>query len=104
MAYGRPRVHSVTWVDRAPTVEGVEADDYEQSHCLLSAIKLPNKKLARKMAEVPSGYERFEIVNHRHEIDAPFSRSGLAVKIREDDLNSWFGLAVLRASHYGRLG
>jgi hypothetical protein len=38
---------------------------------------------------VPVGYDRFEIVDHRREIDAPYSPNCLAVKIREDDLTAW---------------
>lgn len=35
VAYGRPRVHTVTWLDGEPRVEGVEADDHERSRALL---------------------------------------------------------------------
>jgi hypothetical protein len=94
--YGRDRVHSVTWLARQPTVEGVEADDYEHSGALISRIRRPDRKMARTPAEVPPGYERFEIVTHRDEIDAPYSPGGLAVKVREDDLEAWGRLAALR--------
>jgi len=100
-AYGRERVHSVTWLDGQPVVEGVEADDYPSSRALLSAIKLPDRKLARRREDLPPAYERFPIVDHRAEIDAPYSRRALAVKIREDDLASWVALALLRARILG---
>ncbi len=41
------------------------------------------------MEQVPAGYEPFEIVEHRREIDAAYSPFCLAVKIREDDIASW---------------
>ena len=102
-AYGRKRVRSVTWVNRIPTVEGVEADDYERSRSLLSALRHPNKKLVRSQRELSPAYADFVVVDHRSEIDAPYSRRGLAAKIAEDDLESWARLALLRAHSYGRI-
>jgi hypothetical protein len=55
VAYGRPRVHSVTWVGYSPSVEGVETDDYDRSRALLSSIKRSDKRLARRMDDVPPG-------------------------------------------------
>ena len=43
--YGRPRLHSVTWVENRPTVEGVEADDFAHSRSLLSLIKVTKRHL-----------------------------------------------------------
>ncbi len=98
--YGRSRVHTVTWLNHQPMVEGVEADDYAQSRCLISQIKKPDKKMAQSLGEVPAGYEAFSIVTHRDEISARYSRNGLAVKIREDDAASWVLLAIFRARDY----
>ena len=44
-AYGRLRLHSVTWVENNPTVEGVEADDFAHSQSLLSLIKVTKRHL-----------------------------------------------------------
>jgi len=82
--YGRQRVHLVVWVNGSPTVEGVEADDYVRSASLLSLIKLGTKKRVWERNEIPSGYDAYHVVVHRDEIDAPYSPSSLAVKIRED--------------------
>lgn len=87
--YGRVRVHTVTWIDSAVQVEGVEADDYPASQALISRLRRPGRATARTLADVPAGYGSFEIVEHRREIDAPYSPRCLAVKIREDDLASW---------------
>ena len=95
-AYGRLRVHSVTWLDGQPTAEGVEPDDYVRSRSLISLIKRPDKKLARKHADVVDAYQGFTIVDHRDEIDAPYSRRGLAVKIPTDDYEAWVRLALAR--------
>ncbi|MGH3303967.1 MAG: endonuclease III domain-containing protein [Streptosporangiaceae bacterium] len=70
-------------------MEGVEADDYPASQALISRLRRPGRATARTWADVPPGYEGFEIVEHRREIDAPYSPQCLAVKIREDDLASW---------------
>jgi uncharacterized HhH-GPD family protein len=91
------RVHTVTWLDGEVQVEGVEADDYPTSHALLSRIRRPGRALARRWEEVPAGYAGFEIVDHRREIDAPYSPKRLAVKIREDDLAAWARHAWLRS-------
>jgi hypothetical protein len=52
--YGRSRVHSVTWVEGEPMVEGVEADDFDQSEALLSLIKVTKRHL-RPGDEIPPG-------------------------------------------------
>jgi hypothetical protein len=54
--YGRTRVHSVTWLTGAPTVEGVEADDYRSSRALLSRLLRDDKKHARTNADIPTYY------------------------------------------------
>lgn len=95
--YGRERVHTVTWVDGAVQVEGVEADDYPASQALISRILRLDRKTARTWEEVPAGYEGFEIVEHRREIDDRYSPYCLAVKIREDDVASWALHAWLRS-------
>lgn len=87
--YGRLRLHTVTWLDGAPQVEGVEADDYPVSQALLSRLRRAGRANARTWAEVPAGYDEFTIVEHRVETDAPHSPKCLAVKIREDDLAGW---------------
>lgn len=87
--YGRLRVHSVTWINSEVQVEGVEADDYPASQALISRLRRAGRATARTWADVPAGYDGFEIVDHRREIDAPYSPECLAVKIREDDLAPW---------------
>lgn len=95
--FGRLRVHTVTWLDGAVQVEGVESDDYPTTRTLVSRIRRADRKTAREMAEVPTGYESFKIVRHQREIDAPWSPHCLAVKIAEDDLASWAKHAWLRS-------
>src|SRR6266436_4226785 len=65
--YGKDRVHSVTWLAGAPTVEGVEADDYRSSHSLISVLRRDDKKHARTDADVAKEYQDFLIVDHRDE-------------------------------------
>lgn len=95
-AYGRERVHSVTWVNGQPRVEGVEADDYEDTGGLVSVLKIGGRSHVRDRSEIPAGYEGFPIVRHDHEIDAPYTRRSLAVKIAADDLAGWARHALLR--------
>jgi len=96
-AFGRTRVRTVTWIGGEAQVEGVEADDYPVSQSLLSRLRSSGRVLARTPDQVPAGYERFEIVEHWRELDAPYSPFCLAVKLREDDLPGWAGHAWLRS-------
>lgn len=95
--YGRERVHTVTWIGGEVQLEGVEADDYPSSQALISRLRRPGRSFAHTWEQVPAGYEGFEIVEHRREIDAPYSPQCLAVKIGEDDLASWVLHAWLRS-------
>jgi len=98
VVYSTDRIHTVTWLDGSPIVEGVAADDYEQSRSLLSLIKHDGRSMVRDVPELPAGYESFIVVDHRSEIDASYSRQGLAVKIRVDDVAAWAHHALLRKS------
>jgi uncharacterized HhH-GPD family protein len=97
VVYGRWRVHTVTWLDGEVQVEGVEADDYPTTRSLLSGLKRPDRSLVRDLDQVPADYGAFDLVDHRREIDAKWSRSCVAVKIREDDLAAWGLHAWLRS-------
>jgi uncharacterized HhH-GPD family protein len=100
--FGRPRVHSVTWVEDAPTVEGAEADDYSRSGALISLIKVTKRHL-RPGDKVPPGYASFHVVVMSEEIAAPHSPRSLSVKLRRDDVDGWARHALLRAHAWGRL-
>ena len=100
--YDRDRVRSVTWIELAPTVEGVEADDYAQTRGLVSGLRT-GKVFLRPGDLVPEEYRDFPIVDHSVEIDAPRTRRILAVKLQEDDVESWSRLALLRALAWDRL-
>jgi endonuclease III len=95
-AFGRIRVRTVTWLGTDAQVEGVEADDYPVSRSLLSRLRRAGRALARTREQVPAGYESFPIVQHARELDAPYSPSCLAVKLRDDDLPGWALHAWLR--------
>ena len=95
--YGKMRVHTVTWIGGEVQVEGVEADDYPSSQALISRLRRPGRAFAHTWDQIPAGYDGFEIVEHRREIDAPYSPQCLAVKIREDDLPPWVLHAWLRS-------
>jgi hypothetical protein len=82
VVYGRWRVHTVTWLDGEVQVEGVKADDYPSTRALLSGLKRRDRSLVRDLEAVPAEYGRFDLVEHRREIDAKGSRhcvAGVAV-------------------------
>jgi len=103
MAYGRERVHSVTWIAGSPRVEGVEADDYERTHALISLLRQPNKKLVYMEQDIPPGYDGFTIVPHQVEIKALYSRRSLAVKIVSDDIETWAKHAAIRTITFEKI-
>lgn len=97
LAYGRYRVRTVTWVQNQPTVEGVEADDYNETGGLISVLRLGGRTHVRSRAAIPAGYAGFQVVDHATEIRARYTRHSLAVKLAEDDLVGWARHALLRA-------
>ena len=99
--YGRHRRHSVTFVDGQPLVEGVAADDYEESRGLLSPLKDAHGRLIRRPEDVPGPYVGLPMVDHRQEIDAAYSRDAVAVKLAEDDVLGWAAYALARAEVRG---
>lgn len=99
--YGQYRVHSVTWLDGQPMVEGVAPDDYDESGALLSTLRVEGKAHVYELAGLPIGYAGFTVVRHNDEINAKYSRKSLAAKILEDDLGAWARHAVLRAQSKG---
>ncbi len=101
-AYGRLRLHSVTWVENNPTVEGVEADDFAHSQSLLSLIKVTKRHL-RPTDPLPPEYSGFIVGVMSEEAAGRYSPRSLAVKIRLDDIEGWCRHALLRAAAWGRL-
>ncbi|MEP7224962.1 MAG: DUF6884 domain-containing protein, partial [Actinomycetota bacterium] len=95
--YGRYRVHSVTWLDGQPMVEGVASDDYDESGALLSTLRIGGKAHVRDAADLPLAYAGYTIVRQSDEINAKYSRQSLAIKVLADDLGAWARHAVLRA-------
>jgi uncharacterized HhH-GPD family protein len=100
--FGRRRIHSVTWVEGRPTVEGVEADDFAISKSLLSLVKMTKGHL-KPDDRVPRAYRAFHLVVMADEASGPYSPQSLAVKLRQDDIDGWTRHALLRAASRGVL-
>ena len=101
VVYGKYRVHTVTWLDDQPMVEGVASDDYDESGALLSLLRIGGSAHVRDLTDLPIGYAGFTIVRQSDEIVAKYSRNSLAVKVLEDDLPGWARHAILRARSKG---
>ena len=101
--FGRYRVHSVTWVEGHPLVEGVESDDFERSGALLSLIKV-TKKHVRPGDKIPTGYAKFTVAVMADEVRGPRSPRSMAIKLQQDDIDGWTRHALLRAAAWDRLG
>jgi uncharacterized HhH-GPD family protein len=100
--FGRVRIRSVTWVEGEVAVEGVEADDFESSRCLMSLIKITKKHL-RPTDPIPPEYAELPLAVFSDEIVGPHSFGSLAVKLRQDDIGAWTRHALLRSAAWGRL-
>jgi hypothetical protein len=97
--YGRHRVHTVTFLDGQPLVEGVAADDFDQTQALISRLRLAgSNRQILSVRDVPDAYNGFHVVVHDHEICAPYSPRALALKIPVDDLDAWAKHAIARRS------
>lgn len=102
--FGRTRVHSVTWIEGHPVVEGAEAEDFASTRDLVSVLKMPGgNRDAQVIEEVDPAYRSFGIVRHCDAIVGANARRGLAVRIRDDDFESWAHHALLRANAKAKL-
>lgn len=98
VVFGSSRPHSVTFLDGQPVVEATAEDAYAQSHKLVSLIKGSDRHDIRELADLPSGYDVFEVIRQTEAIDAPYVRSSLVVRLAEDDLVGWARHALLRTA------
>jgi uncharacterized HhH-GPD family protein len=77
-------------------VEGVAPDDYHESRTLISGVKDGDGRLVRTAVDLPKLYVGLPLCAHDTEIQAPYSRSAVAVKLREDDVEGWTRYALAR--------
>jgi len=98
VVFGSWRPHTVTFLDGQPAVEAAAEDAYEQTRKLVSLIKGADRRDIQGVADLPAGYENFEIHRQKDAIDAPHARSSLVVRLTEDDLEGWARHALLRVA------
>jgi hypothetical protein len=87
-----------------PVVEFAGANDYETSQRLASLIKLPNRTHLRSGDPIPSDYNGFEIAVYSDVVIGHHAPNGLAVIVRNDDLDAMARHALLRLNGAGRIG
>ena len=93
--FGGARRHVVVFVDRHPVVEGAGTDDYDESRTLVSMVRVDRHDVFDH-ASLPPGYEGMDVVRHRDVVSGRGARRGLAVRLREDDIEGWARHALLR--------
>lgn len=98
--FGAVRMHAVVFLDGKPAVEGTAEDDYETTNALVSMVKVGRHDVIDKL-ELPAGYDGMDVVTHRDAVTGPGARRGLAVRLREDDVEGWVRHAVLRLRQRG---
>lgn len=86
-----------------PVAEFVGTDDYQESGLVASLIKTAEGKEVRATAALPPGYAGFEIVPYSSVVTGPYSHSGLAIVLRDDDRAGMTRHALLRAQSMGLL-
>jgi uncharacterized HhH-GPD family protein len=97
-AYGRSRRRIVVFTGSQPLAEAVGVDNYEHSRALAGLLKDSDGRMILPGAPIPQVYEGFPLVVFSEEVTGPYSRAGLAVRLREDDLVSWGTFALARTA------
>jgi uncharacterized HhH-GPD family protein len=77
-------------------VEGIAADDYDESGGLLSPLKHADRTLIRRAEDIPAPYAGLPLADHRRQIVADYSRDAVAVKLDDDDVLGWAAYALAR--------
>lgn len=110
---GRPRRRAVVFLsDRPfrepgravggrPVVEFVGVDDYEHNRLLASLVKTAEGKEVRSLGSLPDDYAGAQVVPYNSVITGPYSHSGLAVLVSEDDLAGMLRHGLVRARSMG---
>jgi uncharacterized HhH-GPD family protein len=95
-AYGQPRRRIVVFAGSQPLAEAVGTDDYPRSRALAGLLKDADGRMLRPAEPVPEVYDGFPLVDFSDEVTGPYTRTGLAVLLREDDFVSWATFALAR--------
>lgn len=95
-AYGRFRRRMVVFVGAEPVAEAVAADDYPHSGMLVGLLKDADGRMIQPGEPLPDVYTGFPIVPFADEVTGPYARTGLAVRLHEDDIVAWVAFALTR--------
>lgn len=79
-----------------PIVEFAGANDYDSTRRLASLIKLPSRRQLRPGEAIPLEYQGFETAVYSEIVNGPNARNGLAVVVRDDDVNGMARHALIR--------
>jgi hypothetical protein len=97
-AYGSLRRRIVVFVGSAPVAEAVGVDDHHHSEALAGLLKDADNRMIRPGEPVPEVYAGFPLVSFPDEVSGPYTRGGLAVRLRENDVISWAAFALARTA------
>jgi uncharacterized HhH-GPD family protein len=97
-AYGSLRRRIVVFVGSAPVAEAVGVDDHHHSEALVGLLKDADGRMIRPGDPVPEVYAGFPLVLFSDEVSGPYTRGGLAVRLRENDVVSWSAFALARTA------
>ena len=86
-----------------PVLDFVSTDDFNETQRLASLVKYRNGKMVRTSEPVPQEYASFELAQFNELVDGPYSRSGLAVVSRADDVDTMVRHAIIRSIQRGWL-
>ena len=86
-----------------PIVEFAGANDFETTRRLASVIKLRNRRQLQPGDPLPSEYAEFETAVYSDVVTGPYASNGMAVVVREDDLDAIARHALIRL-RWSRMG
>jgi hypothetical protein len=84
-----------------PLVEFAGANDYDTTHRLASVIKLRNRKQLKPGDLIPVEYRNFETCVYSDVVNGPYASNGLAMVVRDNDLDSMAHHALVRLKWSG---
>ncbi len=84
-----------------PVVEFAGANDFDETHRVVSVIKNDDNKQIRSLSQLPSEYREFPIDTYSDVVIGPYASHGLAVVIDKDDRRTMLHHALIRVSYKG---
>lgn len=94
---GQERRRVTIWLGNRAVVEFAGSNDYQNDRLLAGIIRLKNGKQLTTQ-RIPDEYRGFRVEKYNSVVKGPRARTGMAVIVHKDDLESMLNHAVIRAT------